>query len=83
MDYKTANKLYNIFCIIGVGFIAALFIFKEASALFILCAVLAAVCCVAGAVIKSLFYKCPHCRAVLPFRTVKTPDICPYLRRRL
>lgn len=74
MNYKLAYRLYNISCVIALGFILSMLIFEVSYYLF---GALALGTFLIGATISFLFYKCPHCNSGLSTRVSRTP-ICPY-----
>ncbi len=77
MNYKKARQTSNVFAFIGVGLILSMMFFEEIPALLIiLCAAGLAMVGI-GVVIMFQHYRCPHCHAGLPFRTVSIPTFCP------
>lgn len=77
MDYRKARKLSNIFSISGVVLIFSMLIVENILALLILFCAAGFALIGISAVIMFSYYRCPHCHAGLPFRTVSIPTFCP------
>jgi hypothetical protein len=76
MNYKKANGLSGIFCAVGICLSFMLLLFPDGGPGFVLTAVAALLFVAAGAAIKIMFYRCPHCGKLLPLRNAFI-DYCP------
>lgn len=83
MNYKIANYLSTVFFTMGVVTTLFLYLFDEVKFWFIFVAVLALLFVIAGIGIKVIFFRCPHCHGLLPYRTITIPTFCPGCGKKL
>jgi L-asparagine transporter-like permease len=76
MNYKSANSLFYVFIIMGIVTTLFLYMFEEVDFWFGFVAVLALLFLLAGIAIKVIFYRCPHCRVLLPLKTTTKLKYC-------
>lgn len=76
MNYKSANSLFYVFIIAGIVTTLFLYLFEEVDFWFGFVAVLALIFLLAGIAIKVIFYRCPHCRVLLPLKTTTKLIYC-------
>ena len=83
MNYKTASRLSSILMVMGVVTSIFLYLFQEIDFWFVFVTVLALLFVAAGLLVKFAFYRCPHCRRLLPFKTMTMPKYCSYCGKEL
>lgn len=83
MNYRRANTLALVLCVIGVVIAIVLYSFQNVTTWFIVLTVLAGLCIIAGVVVKLVFYRCPHCNGRLPLKAVSAREFCPCCGKKL
>lgn len=76
MDYKKAEKLSGGLLIASVVVAFVLSCVEETNLLFYAILVTSIALIIGGFAVKIIFYRCPHCRQLLPFRRITPPDYC-------
>lgn len=76
MDYRKAEKLSEALIIASVVVAFVLSCAVETNLLFYAILVASIALGVGGVAVKIVFYRCPHCHQLLPFRTLSPPDYC-------
>ena len=76
MDYRKANSVSNTVLIISMVLCAGTFFFEEPEIQMLLL-LAGAVAIVAAIVIRILYWRCPHCKKMLPLGFRMEPERCP------
>ena len=69
MNYKKSKKLSTTLLILALVVAFSLYFFKEPNALFYVLLVMSVALFMAGIIVQIIFYRCPHCRGGLPWRS--------------
>ena len=77
LSHTQAEKLSEVLGVLAALVAFSLYGFRTSSPLFYAVMSLSAALAVACIVIKMVFFRCPHCRKTLPFRTFITLEYCP------
>lgn len=70
MHFRTANKVSLIFGVLALVFILCLLFFDTVNAAYIVVVSLSVLCLLVCIVVKIVFYRCPHCRGMIPWQSV-------------
>ena len=76
MDYRKANSVSNTVLIISMILCAGTFFFEEPEIQMLLL-IAGAVAIVAAIVIRVIYWRCPHCKKMLPLGFRMEPERCP------
>jgi hypothetical protein len=76
MNYRNVTVVSAVLIVLGLVTSVFLYLFKDVSVGFVLVAILEFLFIVAGIVLKIIYYRCPHCQGMLPFRSL-LPAYCP------
>ena len=77
MNYKKARRLSNIFGLSGAALVFLMLLLTESVTLMLILGTAGLILIGIGVVITFVNYRCPHCHALLPTRTVSYPAFCP------
>lgn len=77
MNYKKARKLSNVFGLTGAGLVVLMLLLNVGVAPMLILGTAGLILIGIGVVITFVNYRCPHCHALLPTRTVAIPAFCP------
>lgn len=79
MNYRIAGRVKNVCYVIAALLALASIMFETVKTSLL---VAACVVMVAGIVVQSMFYRCPHCQKMLPTNSAM-PSSCPYCQMKL
>ena len=77
MNYLKARKLSNIFAFTGLGLSFLTLLFENSIALVLVIGAVGIIFIGIGLVVTYIYYRCPHCQSMLPFRSWGIPTFCP------
>ena len=83
MTYQLVKKLSNFLAVFSVLLALGLYVFEETSLFFSFMSILAFTLLIAALILLLIYYRCPACEHLLPFRSYTPPKYCPHCGKKL